>query len=102
MKNRLDTQTINVIYCQPGEILAYFYTKTIQGSLFRKFRDVVIGIRYIISLKREIILADQERVDDNGTSGLNKTVKTEVNKTVTIDGSRFTNMVKINSNVSRK
>ena len=43
MKNRFDTDNINVVYCPTSEILADFYTKPLQGTLFRRFRDVIIG-----------------------------------------------------------
>ena len=68
MKNRLDTQNIHVIYCPAGEILADFYTQLLQGSVFHKFRDLTMGLRHRSSLKRETNIADQECVENNGTS----------------------------------
>ena len=47
MKNRLDTENINVAYCPTGEILAFFYTKSLQGKLFRKFRGLIMGLQHI-------------------------------------------------------
>ena len=101
MKNRLDTQNINVIYCPTGKVPADLYTKPLQDSLFHKFKDVIMGLRQASLLKRETTIVDQEYVENIGISGLNKTVKIEMNKIVTIDVSRYTNVEKINSDVSR-
>ena len=65
MKNRLDTENINVIFCPTEEILAEFYTKPLQGNLCRIFRDVVMGLKHISTLKIPPISADQERVGNN-------------------------------------
>mmetsp|Transcript_16981 Transcript_16981/g.16392 ORF Transcript_16981/g.16392 Transcript_16981/m.16392 type:complete len:140 (-) Transcript_16981:29-448(-) len=46
-KNRLDTDDIDAVYCPTGEILADFYAKPLQGNLFRKFRDVIMGLKHM-------------------------------------------------------
>ena len=84
MKNRFDTENINVVYCPTGEMLADFYTKPLQGSLFRKFRDVIMGLQHISTLKAEPILVDQERV------GRNVDLKSSESKLVLKD--EFTNI----------
>ena len=61
-----------------------------------------MGLNHISSLKREVTLSDQDYVENNCTSGLNKVVKTKMNKTGTIDARRSVNVVKINSDASRK
>ena len=33
----------DVQYCPTKIMLGYFFTKLLQGALFRKFRDVVMG-----------------------------------------------------------
>ena len=65
MKNRLDTENINVVYCPTSEMLADFYTKPLQGALFRRFRDVIMGLQHISILKMSTTPADQERVGNN-------------------------------------
>ena len=47
MKNKLDTENTNVVYCPTGEMLVDFYTKPLQGNLFQKFKDVIIGLQHI-------------------------------------------------------
>jgi len=39
----LDNGNLKVIYCPTEEMLADFFTKPLQGALFREFRDVVMG-----------------------------------------------------------
>ena len=43
-------------------MLADFFTKPLQGSLFRKFRDVIMGHKHIDSLKETVPAPFQERV----------------------------------------
>ena len=42
--DRLDTDNITLRYCQTEHMLADFLSKPLQGSLFRKFRDVLLGL----------------------------------------------------------
>ena len=63
IKDRLESEQIKVEYCPTEKMLADFFTKPLQGNLFRKFRDVVLGYKHISSLysESEQTLA-QERV----------------------------------------
>ena len=56
----------------------------LQGNLFRKFRDLIIGLQHISTLKRETILPEQECVGNNDIIYLNRTITTDIR--------RFTNM----------
>ena len=67
MKNRVDTEGINVVYYPTEEMLVDFYTKPLQGSLFRLFRDVIMGLRHTDDLKIPLNLTNQERVENNVT-----------------------------------
>jgi Reverse transcriptase (RNA-dependent DNA polymerase) len=51
-KDRITSENIQVIYCPTDEMLADFFTKPLQGVLFRKFRDVILGYKHISSLHR--------------------------------------------------
>ena len=51
--DRLKKEKIEVGYCPTGRMLADFFTKPLQGFLFRKMRDVVQGLAPINSLKTE-------------------------------------------------
>ena len=43
IKDRIGSENIKVEYCPTEKMVADFLTKPLQGNLFRKFRDVVMG-----------------------------------------------------------
>ena len=47
-------------------MIADFFTKPLQGSLFRKMRDVVLGYKHI------------EEIDDDGGSSVEERVRNQV------------------------
>ncbi len=54
---------MNVQHCPTEQMLADFFTKPLQGNLFRKFRDVIMGHKHIDSLKETVPTPSQERVE---------------------------------------
>jgi len=62
IKDRIDSGYMNVVYCPTEVMLADFFTKPLQGALFRKFRDVVMGKEHVSTLKRTVLDPSQERV----------------------------------------
>ena len=71
---------------------ADFYTKPLQGNLFRKFRDVIMVLQHISTLKRKFTLTDQEHVRNNGIAVIHNT------GTMDVRGSE--NMILNNNDVS--
>jgi hypothetical protein len=66
IKDRLSTEGIEVRYCPTEKMIADFFTKPLQGSLFRKFRDIVLGYKHIDTLLEDTECpSDQERVEKN-------------------------------------
>jgi hypothetical protein len=63
IKDRIGLETIDVQHCPTEQMLADFFTKPLQGSLFRKFRDVIMGHKHINSLKPKPPSPSQERVE---------------------------------------
>ena len=43
-------------------MVADFFTKPLQGNLFRKFKAVIMGYKHIDSLKESVPIPSQERV----------------------------------------
>jgi hypothetical protein len=43
--DRINKREIRVEHCPTKEMIADYYTKPLQGSLFQKFRDLVLGIK---------------------------------------------------------
>jgi hypothetical protein len=85
IKDRLGLESIDVQHCPTEQMLADFFTKPLQGSLFRKFRDVILGHKHIDSLRRTTPVPSQERVEEqkldekivrNGTDGRITDVRT--------------------------
>ena len=50
MKDRLSDEKIKVRYCPTEKMIADYFTKPLQGQLFRKFRDVILGYIHISEL----------------------------------------------------
>ena len=44
IKDVIKREDIDIIHCSTKIMLADFYTKPLQGSLFRKMRDIIMGI----------------------------------------------------------
>ena len=51
MKDRVDKGEVEVQYCPTLEMLADYFTKPLQGALFHKFWDVIMGYAHIDTLK---------------------------------------------------
>ncbi len=69
IKDRLESEGIKVKYCPTEKMLADFFTKPLQGQLFRKFRDVVLGYKHIDTLEdTEEESSSQERVESSRDS----------------------------------
>ena len=53
VKDRIDKGELSIRYCPTSVMLADFLTKPIQGTLFRKYRDIIMGIKPISILFAE-------------------------------------------------
>jgi hypothetical protein len=66
IKDRIESENITIEYCPTELMMADFFTKPLQGNLFRKFRDVIMGHKHIDSLKDPAEYpSSQERVREN-------------------------------------
>ena len=64
MKDRIVTENITIAHCPTEEMLADFFTKPLQGSLFRKFRAVLLGHDHISTLIKTPPVPLEERVEN--------------------------------------
>ena len=64
IKDRIKTEGIEIRYCPTQMMIADFFTKPLQGNLFKRFRDVIMGQKHIDSLEeyRNENATPQERV----------------------------------------
>ena len=54
MKDRCDKGEIKIEHFSTNVMLADYHTKPLQGSLFRKFRDVIMGYKNISWLVSQV------------------------------------------------
>ena len=64
MKDRVKTEGITIMYCPTEQMLADFFTKPLQGSLFEKLRKVLMGHAHINTLSSSSLLPVEERVGE--------------------------------------
>jgi hypothetical protein len=50
IKDRIANGEINLIHCPTAKMIADYFTKPLQGALFVKFRDLVMGITHFCTL----------------------------------------------------
>jgi hypothetical protein len=72
IKDRAKAEGINIRHCPTLQMLADFFTKPLQGSLFQRFRNVILGYAHVDSLATVPRLSIEERVgnkrfDNHGT-----------------------------------
>jgi hypothetical protein len=44
VKDRVASKELKVEYCPTGEMVADYFTKPLQGQLFRRLRDIILNI----------------------------------------------------------
>ena len=50
MKDRIDSNNMSITYCSTEHILTDSFTTSLQGALFLKFREVIMGWKHIDTL----------------------------------------------------
>ena len=70
-------------------MLANFYTKPLQGALFRKFRDVIMGLLHIDTLKMPTTPTNQERVVNNVIMESNESNTDQIDESVSSVGNKL-------------
>jgi hypothetical protein len=68
IKDRLGIENIDIVYYPTEQMLADFFTKPLQGSLFRKLRAVIMGHQHVDSLKEIPMAPSQEHVAEDSES----------------------------------
>ena len=64
MKDRFVSENISVVYCPTEEMLANFFKKPLQGSLFRKFCDVLLGHCHVHTLIKSLLSPSEDRAEN--------------------------------------
>ena len=63
VKDRVDKKEVEIKYCPTTLMLADYYTKPLQGNVFRRFRDVIMGYTHINDLLSDPAFLLKERVE---------------------------------------
>ena len=63
VKDRVDKEEVEIKYCPKTLMLADYFTKPLQGNVFRRFRDVIMGYKYISDLLLDPSFLLKERVE---------------------------------------
>ncbi len=78
--DRVANGEVKIEYCPTGDMLADYFTKPLQGSSFRKFRNEIMNISddsaQIMSLDRRSVLSKQSK-PKTSTTGRNPTTSAQ-------------------------
>jgi hypothetical protein len=92
IKDRLEIEDFEVQHCPTEQMLADFFTKPLQGKLFRRLREVVMGHKHVNTLKTATTATSQERVgmkvipNGNGNEANVRSTAHTIKKPVTRNG----------------
>jgi hypothetical protein len=84
IKDTIERENIDIKYCPTEIMIADFYTKPLQGKLFKKMRDILMGLApYPIEerVDKKPVLSHELAIGSGGTNP-NQTTQTEKNKKV--------------------
>ena len=62
VKDRLEAEKIKVVFCPTDQMIADYFTKPLQGSLFERLRAIIMGHTHIPPVS---VVASEERVGTN-------------------------------------
>ena len=80
IKENLESMDIQVRHCRTLKMLADFFTKPLQGVLFKIFCNVIMGHKPISSLDHHLDLLAEERVEENRQVGRGTDDKTNIDQ----------------------
>jgi hypothetical protein len=64
IKDRVKSSDIQIQHCPTLQMLGDLFTKALQGALFRKFRDVILGHKRTNTLQLALVPSVEERVEN--------------------------------------
>jgi hypothetical protein len=77
IKDRIKSANVDIRHCPTLRMIADFFTKPLQGNLFRLFRSVILGHEHTNSLQNIAIAPSEERVENKKRTGTDDGVSTE-------------------------
>ena len=97
VKDRVDKKEVEIKYFPTTLMLADYYTKPLQGNVFRRFRDVIMGYTHINNLLLDPTLLLKERVEKSNNIVIKNVGLNIIKKQVTYAGA-----VRANQNIIRE
>ena len=91
VKDKVDKKEVRIEYCPTTLMLADYFTKPLQGNLFRRFRQVIMGYVHINDLLLDPDFLLKERVEKLHNIVIRKSENNKNNRRVT-----YADMVKQN------
>ena len=82
IKDGLRSEGITMEHCPTEQMMADFFTKPLQGSLFRKFCDIILGYEHILTLNSDGVESSDEECVGHNTDGENVDRNNEGRKAV--------------------
>ena len=73
MKDRIEKGELKVAYCPTELMIADFFTKPLQGGLFKRLKEVIMGHVSVEEFKAPMSAAPKEHVGTNRGNGGNVT-----------------------------
>jgi hypothetical protein len=64
VKDQVDKKKVEIQYCPTHLMLADYFTKPLQGKLFRSFREVIMGYKHVNELLLDPTFPLKERVEN--------------------------------------
>jgi hypothetical protein len=83
IKYRIATGEINLVHCPTGIMIADIFTKPLQGHLFEKFRDIIMGITHFSTLTVPTSAEPRSVLDMNDSETKNSTNMTRIKSRTT-------------------
>ena len=71
VKDLVDRKEVKVKYCPTERMVADFFAKPLQGTLFLKFRDIIMGSKPVLSILINNCSSLKERVEANREESVN-------------------------------
>ena len=93
IKDVLKRENIELVHCPTERMIADFYTKPLQGSLFRKLRDILMGLAPFPEEERVAVCKTVSLETDSSGNG-SEPVSREPNKPVSKEPSTINRNVK--------
>ena len=63
IKDRIDNNEVNLVYCPTRSMVGDYFTKPLQGSQFICFRDAIMGTTCFSSLSKERVEETNKNID---------------------------------------